>query len=505
MEHGMTARRSDETVNGQDRNASEAAATSWIALFRGRNLGCSIVLTGAVAIHALSLRVVITVLPSAVAEIGGLRFFAWTMTIAMVSAIWGAASAARLASSRGLSGAYQIALSLFVCGSLTCAIAPSMAVFLAGRLFQGLGGGLLTALAYTTISRVFPPQLHPRAIALLSAVWGVAALTGPLVGGALAGWGLWRSAFWIDVPFAALIGAAARRTILARLGETPAAAAQPHPVALGRLILLGGSVLTVATASLSRHASTGALGVALAAVLLVAVLRLDERADRRGRHQRLLPTGAFDPRVPLGSVALVMALIGGCTMAVVYLPYVVTRVDLRAPIVGGYLSAILPLSWALAALASASAAKAWAPRLIVLGPALVALGLVMTGWSLTTGSLGLLAAALVPVGGGIGAAWTYLGALMVEFAAPNERDVAAAFISTNNLLSQAFGAAFAGMIANLAGFGDPALGAAEVVGAVSLLFVIIALFPAAALLPAILIARLEARRERLPAMERARR
>jgi len=216
--------------------AGDVAPGSWRALFAGGNLARSVVLTGAVAIHALSIRVVVTVLPLAVTEIGGLRFFAWTMTIAMVSAIWGAVSAAPLVVSRELRGAYYIALSLFVVGSVICALSPSMAVFLFGRLLQGLGGGLLTALAYTTISRAFPASLHTRAIALLSGVWGVAALSGPLVGGILAGWGLWRWAFWVDVPLAAAVGAVAQRTLLVRAGEMPGRPAAASPVAFGRSV-----------------------------------------------------------------------------------------------------------------------------------------------------------------------------------------------------------------------------------------------------------------------------
>jgi MFS family permease len=166
------------------------AAASWRALFARGNIAVSVMLTGGVAIHALSLRVVSTVLPSAVAEIGGLPFFAWTTTVAIVSAIWGAAFAARLVQSRGLRSAYRLSLLLFAVGSIGCAAAPDMAVFLAGRLFQGLGGGLLVALAYTTIRRVFPESLRTRAIVLVSGVWGVAALSGPLLGGILAEWGL---------------------------------------------------------------------------------------------------------------------------------------------------------------------------------------------------------------------------------------------------------------------------------------------------------------------------
>src|SRR6266478_2370449 len=153
----------------------------WLALFSNGNAAVSVMLTGGVAIHALSLRVVATVLPSVVPEIGGLRYFAWATTVAVVSAIWGAAFAAPLARSRGLRGAYRISLVLFIAGSITCAAAPDMGVVLAGRLFQGLGGGLLVALAYTTIQRVFPAGLRTRAMVLVPGIWGVAALCGPLL------------------------------------------------------------------------------------------------------------------------------------------------------------------------------------------------------------------------------------------------------------------------------------------------------------------------------------
>jgi MFS family permease len=486
----------DRAVSAARRAIEERAPDSWRVLLTGANLGRTVVLAGAVAIHALSLRVVVTVLPLAVVEIGGLRFFAWTMTVAMISAIWGAASAASLALSHGLRRAYHIALALFVVGSIVCALSPNMGFFLAGRLFQGLGGGLLTALAYTTISRVFPAYLHTRAIATLSTVWSIAALSGPLVGGSLAGWGLWRWAFWVNVPLAAAVGVVAQRTILTRTGET--VSRPTSSIAPGRLTILGGSVLAVAIGGLSGRALDSGLGLGVAIILLAVMLRMDDRAARSAGRRRLLPTGAFDPRAPLGAVSLVMALIGGCTMAVVYVPYVVTRVDMHAPITGGYLSSVLPMAWTTAALASASA-SAWAHNFVVSGPVLVTLGLILTGSALTTGSLALIAAALAPVGAGIGAAWAYLGSMLIKFAEPNERDVAAAFISTVNLISQAFGAAFAGMIANIAGFGDPVLGSAGVARAAFWVFLGMSLFPAAAVPIAVRTIRMSARARSMPA------
>lgn len=89
-----------DAVDASPDSSDDVTRDGWGALFAGPNLARSVVLTGAVAIHALSLRVVVTVLPVAVIEIGGLRFFSWTMTVAMISAIWGAASAAPLALSQ---------------------------------------------------------------------------------------------------------------------------------------------------------------------------------------------------------------------------------------------------------------------------------------------------------------------------------------------------------------------------------------------------------------------
>ena len=98
-------------------------------------------------------------------------------------------------------------------GSAACALSGNMGEFLTGRMLQGLGGGFLTALAYATIRRVYRENQRTRAIVLLSGIFGAAAFTGPLFGGVLAGWGVWRWAFWIDVPLALVVGTLAASTL----------------------------------------------------------------------------------------------------------------------------------------------------------------------------------------------------------------------------------------------------------------------------------------------------
>jgi len=69
-------------------------------------------------------------------------------------------------------------------GCAASALAPSMAVMLVGRIVQGLGGGAMLALSYVGVSLLFPERLWTHVLAIVSGVWGISSLVGPLVGAA---------------------------------------------------------------------------------------------------------------------------------------------------------------------------------------------------------------------------------------------------------------------------------------------------------------------------------
>jgi len=81
---------------------------------------------------------------------------------------------------------------IYVASAILCALSPSIVLVIAGRFVQGLGGGLLFALAYVLVRNVFPEPLWPRVFGLLAGVWSVSVLAGPLIGGSFAGYGNWR-------------------------------------------------------------------------------------------------------------------------------------------------------------------------------------------------------------------------------------------------------------------------------------------------------------------------
>jgi MFS family permease len=454
-------------------------AAGWLSLFREGNAPISLMIAGGVAIHALSMRVVSTALPIVVTKIGGLRFFAWTTTVAVITAIWGAAFAASLVRFRGLRDAYRISLALFAGGSVICATSPSMEVFLVGRLLQGLGGGFLTALAYATIWRVFRENQRTRAIVLMSGIFGAAAFTGPLVGGVLAGWGIWRWAFWIDVPFAVAVWLLAESALSNRTEPEANGAGISVRAACARLGLLTGSALAVSVGSISGGAKSSGIGLALGAALLFLLLRIERVGGVGTNPFRLLPSGAYRPGNALGAVSLTMALIAGTTnAATLYIPFVVTEVSGYPPIVGGYLSALMALCWTSAAFFTASAEGVWAERSVVFGPICVCIGLTLATYALICGSLFLLACGIGLSGAGVGIAWAHLGNLMMTHAKETEHDVSSAFISTNQLIAIAFFSALAGMIANLAGFTNVSLGGAGVITSVLSLFFCLSLISA---------------------------
>lgn len=412
-------------------------------LLAGGRAARSLFLTGCVSLHALSVYVLATILPEAVTELGGVSFFAWTATIAIVGGICGAASVTPLLARWGASKAYTVGLTSFAVGSLICAVSPTMEVLLAGRLFQGFGGGIVSALAYALIRQLFPDALHSRAIAMLGIAWGVAALLGPTFGGLVASLGDWRWAFWVDVPLAGAFALWARRVLppFVHDGGTPAAAP------LLRLALVAAAALSVSAGGLFGAFGPALVGTVLACGIIFLVFRLDEAVASAG-GARLFPRGAFTPATSFGSATALVALLGASGSAILYVPYVVTQAHGHSAMVGGALSALSALSWTIVSLICGGAKGKLARRLIILGPILMTIGVAATGPALAVGNLAGMAVAILLTGVGIGLTWPHLGALILATAPESERASAGSFISTTQMFAAVFGSAIVGMLAN---------------------------------------------------------
>src|SRR3712207_6379063 len=186
----------------------------WKDLVVGVNGPRSLVLAGGVGLHAINIFVVTTILPSVVEDLGGLQYYAWSTTVFVVASIVGSAGSSATFAQLGAHQAYLWAVAIFAAGSFVCGAAPSMPVLLGGRFLQGLGGGMLVALSYAMIRHLFAPELWPRAISMVSGMWGAAALSGPFVGGIFAELGVWRWALFVLLPVAALFAIVDRKSVV---------------------------------------------------------------------------------------------------------------------------------------------------------------------------------------------------------------------------------------------------------------------------------------------------
>src|SRR3546814_3232053 len=88
-----------------------------------------------------------------------------------------------------------------------------MVLLLIARTVQGLGSGLLLSGAHGLVRDLFPAASWSRAFALISAVWGIAALAGSLIGGVFAAIGEWRLGFIAMLPFCLILSLAIRRNV----------------------------------------------------------------------------------------------------------------------------------------------------------------------------------------------------------------------------------------------------------------------------------------------------
>ncbi len=440
---------------------TDAETSRWSDLFERRNVAPLITLSLGVALHAFNGFLVATSLPTAVDEIGGVELMSWSFTVYLVMAIVGGSGAARLKLRVGARKGMMLPALVFLAGTLLAGMAPSMPVFLAGRAFQGLGEGIITALCYALIPALFPSRLVARVFGVEAMVWAVGAFGGPLVSGILTETISWRAAFFVNVPVVLLFLA-----LVARVVPAEALGTEAKAFPLGRLAGIGAGIMLVAVAAVSGAPTRTAFLILAAMAILVGVFVVDRR-----RPDRLFPSDAvaFTTTVGAGLWMILLMPVAQASTSV-YLNITAQHLWGYGPTVAGYIHAIMALSWSGSALLVAGVDDPRRRLLLVrLGPVLIVAGLVGIVLAMVTDTPLALIPCQIAVGTGFGASWSFLSQAIMEAAREGERDRASAMLPTVLSAGYALGAAIAGLVANTAGFTHE-LAPESMVRAVSLTF-----------------------------------
>jgi MFS family permease len=433
-------------------NTAPLKSASIFTLFSPRLLPATLMLGGGVTLYAVESYITATIAPSIVRDIGGLELFSWMTTLFVAAGVLGSITVATRPKGIGLRAIYVAAALIFGVGSLACAIAPTMPVLLIGRAVQGYGSGMLSGLAYAFIRFIYPEPLWRRASTLYAAIWGVATVLGPTLGGLFAAGSAWREAFLILVPVAVLV-ALSGRWLLPDVADDRIDTRTP----LIQIILLLAAVLFVSIAGTIEHGSYKTMLIA-ASIVLVATMVLIERKS----EVRLLPYGAVMLSNPIARLYLTIFTMMLVLTSDIYIPYFLQTLHGVTPLVSGYLVALVALGWTIAAFFSASFSGRQAAFAIISGCILETAATASLIPFLATNTPFDTVARFAPavitmflMGFGVGLGWAHLVTRIIGIARRTEQDKASAAISMTQSLGGAFGAALAGVIVNGAGLTYP--------------------------------------------------
>lgn len=315
---------------------------------------------------------------------------------------------------------FGLGIGVFALASVACGLAPDSTVLIGARVVQGVGGALMVPGSLALISSHFAPEVRGKAIGTWSAFSVLATTVGPVLGGVLAGAGLWRAVFFINVPLAIV-------ALLAVWFRVP-----PDAVTTERRDVdwWGATLVTVGLAGLNhgliQWPKSGLadpwvfLPLAGGAGALAAFLFLQTRV----RHP-VLPLAVFRSRPLCAACGLSFLFYLGFHGTLFFMPLNLVQVQGYAPMLAGLTQ--LPLMALLVLLSR------WAGRLVdrrgprlplTLGPLVAGLGFLLFALPGLTAGPGEFWTTYLPgfllVGAGLGLTATPLSTAVME-AVPAER------------------------------------------------------------------------------------
>jgi EmrB/QacA subfamily drug resistance transporter len=253
---------------------------------------------------AMEATVVATALPSVVADLNGLELYGWVtagylLATTVTIPLWG-----KLSDQWGRKQTLLAGLAVFLVGSAACALSRTMAMLIGFRVVQGVGSGALQPVALTVVGDLFTLDERARIQGLFGAVWGFAAIVGPLIGGVIVHSLSWHWIFWINAPPCIL---SAWLLVLFYADERRGGMAKQQ-LDIAGAVLLSGAVIAL-LAGVSGFSPT--LFLPAAGLLLAAFLHVEHRA-----REPILPLSLF--RVPaIAGASLCSALMGAAMMALI--------------------------------------------------------------------------------------------------------------------------------------------------------------------------------------------
>ncbi len=306
-----------------------------------------------IALAAFDGLAVVGALPSITEDLGNVGRSPWVLTAYLgVSAVAGLA-AGPVIDAVGVRRTFRVTVLWFGLTTALAGVAPTMDVLIAVRVLQGLGGGLLIAVALAAVSLAYPASLRPRALAANSVMWGAMGFGGPAVVGVVLAVAPWRWVFFLQVPLIAVATVVGWR----RLPTTRERPTRIHTDWAGLAMLtVAVFALLVGGSALGRSWPAATVGLSLSAAAATAYWRHSRVAAEPVVERRHLVAR------PYGPLHLVVALVLAAGLSDAYLPLYAQGARGWSEASAAFTVVFLTIGWTTAAVTMSRLLDRWTPR-----------------------------------------------------------------------------------------------------------------------------------------------
>ncbi|MFT8347631.1 MDR family MFS transporter [Clostridium saccharoperbutylacetonicum] len=409
-----------------------------------RKINIMIALLVAMFLGAIEGTVVTTAIPTIVKELQGFEiissvFSVYLLTSAISTPIYG-----KLSDLYGRKNILSIGIIIFLIGSFLCGLSQNMYMLIICRAIQGIGAGAIFTVTYTIIGDVFTIEERPKIQGVISAVWGIASLAGPFIGGILIDILSWHWIFFINIPFGIV------SVILIQRNLSESFEKKKHKIDFAGIITLSAAMLVFLNIFMSTENTNTTsnkfiiISLIITIVLLMLFYKIEEKAEE--------PIVPFNIFTKSNTIVNVVSLFDSTILigANVYMPIYIQNVLGFSPKISGLALAPMSASWLIASVfLGKMIMKHGGKAVIVMSNIILFISTVLLITLDVKSSLVIVLVYVFIMGFGFGGAFTTLTIIVQESVEFNQRGVAMATNSLLRTLGQTIGVSIFGSIFNL--------------------------------------------------------
>lgn len=155
-------------------------------------------------LSAIEATIVATAMPSIVADLQNFSLYSWVFSAYLLSSSATVLIFGKLADLYGRRPIYTVGICIFLIGSTIAGFSTTMVMLIISRFIQGVGAGAIMPIATTIVGDIYTKTERAKVQGYLSAVWGISAIIGPLIGAFFVDFFHWRLVFWMNLPLGLL-------------------------------------------------------------------------------------------------------------------------------------------------------------------------------------------------------------------------------------------------------------------------------------------------------------